>query len=129
MKTAELIHIQQKDALSEIQFLKKELQFLLKILQNCYSTKMNPDKIKLLDTYWKSFEQRITELNTIQTRIDLGEIELTYLYKNELIEPNTFLLNDPLLQAVKKVGGEVKILKESFYEFMQGCNACAHKSA
>ena len=129
MKTAEELHTQHIEVISEIEFLKKDLNFLLKILRNCYSPKVNTEKTKLLDSFWKSFECTISKLDTINKHIGSEENEIAYLYKNELIGPSTTLLEDPFISAVKRINEEVKVLKNNFYEFMQGCNECAYKSA
>ncbi len=62
-----------RDITNEANFLKKEISFLMKILTNCYSTSINVEKIKILDTYWKNFETNIVQLNVLQTEIATGK--------------------------------------------------------
>ena len=125
MKTAEELHTQHRETTSEIVFLKTEMEFLLKILRNCYSSKIVLERTKMMDSYWKVFEHTIKKLNILNSQIVEGENECGYLTKNELVGADSQLPEDPLVQVVKNVDAEIKILKASFYEFMHGCN-CVH---
>jgi len=114
---------------SETIFLKKEIEFLLKILRNCYSSSSNLEKIKLLDSYWKGFEKNIAELELVLQNTNQNENSLAYSYQNGMIEYNTYdFTNNPLIKKYKDIEKEVKLLKESFYEYMHGCNACSFKT-
>lgn len=129
MKTLEEVHHQHTDLSNEILFLKKEIDFLLKILRNCYSSSVQADKIKLMDSYWKSFEQNSEKLDLLSNRIQLEEKKNATLYKNN---PNDSLINNQkeaeLNRVIDTIKFEIKLIKESFYEFMQGCNACTLKT-
>ena len=129
MKSFEELHIHHGEVSSEVQFLKKEVEFLLKILRNCYSTSVKLEKIKLLDAYWKGFEQNIEKLNSLSEKIMHEEQGMAVLCQDGLIDFERTLFNeDNHLAKLRTIEKEVKLLKESFYEFMQGCNACALKS-
>ena len=129
MKTLDAVHHHHTALSNEILFLKKEIDFLLKILRNCYSSSVQADKIKLMDSYWKSFEQNSEKLEALNNRIQLEEKKNAVLYKNN---PNDSLVNDEKeLEFNNKIYAiqlETKLIKESFYEFMQGCNACTLKT-
>jgi hypothetical protein len=129
MKTLEAIHHRHKELSNEIFFLKKEIDFLLKILRNCYSSSVQSDKIKLMDGYWKSFDHNKEKLDHLLNRIELEEKKNASLYKNT---PDDILISDQkeseFNRIIETVQVEVKLIKESFYEFMQGCNACVLKT-
>lgn len=129
MKTLDAVHHHHTELSNEILFLKKEIDFLLKILRNCYSSSVQADKIKLMDSYWKSFDQNKEKLDHLLDRIELEEKKNTNLYKNN---PKDSLVNDQkeseFNRVIETVQFETKLIKESFYEFMHGCNACALKT-
>jgi len=129
MKSLEELHIHHGNVSSEVQFLKKEIEFLLKILRNCYSTSIKLEKIKLLDAYWKGFEQNIEKLDFLLEKVNKEESSMAVLCQDGLINLEKTLFNeDNFLAKLRAIEREVKLLKESFYEFMQGCNACALKN-
>lgn len=129
MKNLQELHNYQHEISSEIHFLKKEIEFLLKILRNCYSASANLDKIKLLDGYWKGFEQNIDGLDLLLNRIKKQEKSMAVLAQGGLIDSEeTSFKEDSLLVEFKEIDKGVKVLKESFYEFMHGCNACTLKN-
>jgi len=129
MKTLDAVHHHHTELTNEILFLKKEIDFLLKILRNCYSFLVQSDKIKLMDSYWKSFEQNSEKLDQLLNRIQLEEKKNVVLYKNN---PDDSLVNDEkesdFSSKINTIQTETKLIKESFYEFMQGCNACTLKT-
>lgn len=128
MKNLNELHIYHTEISSEILFAKKEVEFLLKILGNCYSTAINEDKLKLLDSYWKSFEQNIDKLDLLLKRIQTEEKSIAVLVQDGLLDSNaTNFKEDNCLTEFKEINSAVKILKESFYEFMHGCDACSLK--
>lgn len=129
MKNFDELHIHHKEITSDALFLKKEIEFLLKILRNCYSTSINLDKIKLLDSYWRSFEQNIDKLDLLLKRIRQEEKSMSVLYQEGSIDLESTLFGESaVLENYRNIEKEVKLLKESFYEYMHGCNACALKT-
>ena len=130
MNTVEEIHARQTNLRTDALFLKKEIEFLLNILSNCYSTSVDGEKIKRMDTYWKSFEANTRKLDLLITRIHLEEKTMTALYFDGLIKPDdVFIKQTEATECFREISSEIKQLKERFYEFMQGCNACALKTA
>lgn len=129
MKTLDTVHHHHIELSSEILFLKKEIDFLIKILKNCYSSSVQSDKIKLMDSYWKSFNHNSEKLDHLLHRIQLEEKKNAGLYKNN---PEDSLVADlkesEFSNGIKTIQNEIKLIKESFYEFMHGCNACALKT-
>jgi hypothetical protein len=129
MKTLDAIHQNHTQLSSEAVFLKKEIDFLLNILKNCYSASVNDDRIKLLDSYWKSFDQNLIDLDQLLTRVQLEEKKITSWYKNQpmnSIFPET--KGNDFNLSLSSIEFKIKTLKESFYEFMHGCSACAFKT-
>jgi hypothetical protein len=57
----------------EIEFLKKEINFFLKIMQKQYQTTFNYHKVKVLDAVWKDFELYLKELNEINFSLQTVE--------------------------------------------------------
>jgi hypothetical protein len=99
---------------SEIIFLKKEIDFLMKLLRNGYSSSVTIEKIRLLDRYWKGFEDNISRLDSLLTLINKEE--------------KTLLNIDGINKEFYTVDQGVKSLKDSFYEYMSGCCACSKKN-
>ncbi|WP_018342341.1 hypothetical protein [Cytophaga aurantiaca] len=115
---------------SNILFLKKEISFLLKILGNCYSSSIHAEQLKLQDGYWKHFEEQQIYLDTLDVTVQKEESKLINLYLEGLIHAETVMDKQGKLQAsFDACYNELKSLKESFYTFMNGCNACALKTA
>lgn len=115
---------------TDIQFLKKEIGFLLKILGNCYSSSIHAEQLKLQDGYWKHFEEQQLELDALDATVQKEESKLINLYLEGLIHEETLRDKQGKLEAAfEACYSELKSLKESFYTFMNGCNACALKTA
>ncbi len=129
MENIEVIHKHHKEIASHTLFLKNEITFLLKILKNCYSTSMNIERTKLLDSYWKRFDNGTIALDQVLSRIHKEEKSIAIHYKDVLMDTETLTLKEDQLTAkFDSIATELRLLKESFYEFMQGCNACALKT-
>jgi len=82
-----------------------------------------------MDSYWKSFDQNNENLDQLLHRIQLEEKKDAVLYKSD---PNNALVTDEkeseFAQKIQTIQTEIKLIKESFYEFMKGCNACTLKT-
>ena len=129
MKSFEGLHIRHEDVSSDVLFLKKEIEFLLKILRNCYSTSVKLEKIKLLDGYWKGFEQNIGKLDLLLERINKDENAMAVVSQDGLInEEQTHFNRDSFRVKLKAIDIDVRLLKETFYELMEGCGSCALKT-
>jgi len=130
MENIEVIHQHHKEIASHTVFLKNEISFLLKILKNCYSTSINIERTKLLDSYWKRFDNHTLALDQVLNRIHKEEKSLAIHYKDVVMDTETLQLKEnQLATKFNDIASEVRLLKESFYEFMQGCNACALKTS
>lgn len=115
---------------SDIMFLKKEIGFLLKILGNCYSSSIHDEQLKLQDGYWKQFEEQQQSLDSLDSRIQKEESRLVDLYLEGVIHAETVCTKQEQLQtSFNECYNDIKSLKESFYMYMNGCNACALKTA
>lgn len=130
MKTIAELHVDHSEIASDIKFLKKEIDFLIKLLKNCYSVSINTDKIKLLDGYWMGFEENISRLDSLLEKVYKEERELAGLYQDSLIDGEKTLFNDEdsMISEFYKINKAVKTLKESFYGYMSGCWACNFKN-
>lgn len=129
MKTLDAIHQNHTRLSSDAVFLKKEIDFLLKILKNCYSSSVNDDRIKLLDSYWKSFDHNLMAIDQLLNRVQVEENKFTSWYKNQPMDsifPET--KENEFKSKMNAIQDEIKIIKESFYTFMHGCSACAFKT-
>ena len=130
MENIEVIYQHHKEIASHTVFLKHEINFLMKILKNCYSTSINIDRTKLLDSYWKRFDSNLLALDKVLSRIHKEEKNLAIQYKDIVMDTETLHLKEnQLTTKFNTIAIEVRLLKESFYEFMQGCNACALKTS
>lgn len=115
---------------SDIMFLKKEIGFLLKILGNCYSSSIHAEQLKLQDGYWKQFEEQQMCLDSLDSIIQKEESRLVDLYLEGVIHAETVCTKQEQLQSsYEECYNDLKSLKESFYTYMNGCNACALKTA
>jgi hypothetical protein len=115
---------------SDIVFLKKEISFLLKILGNCYSASIHTEQLKLQDGYWKHFEEQQLHLDSLNATILKEESKLVNLYLEGLIYAETVNSKQEQLETTfSACYNDLKMLKESFYIFMNGCNACTLKAA
>jgi hypothetical protein len=115
---------------SDILFLKKEIGFLLKILGNCYSSSIHTQQLKLQDGYWKHFEEQQVQLDSLDKMIHKEESRLIDLYLEGLIHAETVIDKQHKIQAsFDACYSDIKSLKEAFYTFMNGCSACALKTA
>ena len=82
----------------------------------------------MLDGYWKSFETNIKKLEALEMQVKEEEKQLAALYQENLIDTEQTLFNDgSIIPEYYKIMKEVKVFKESFYEFMNGCGACSFK--
>lgn len=115
---------------SDITFLQKEISFLLKILGNCYSTSIHSEQLKLQDSYWKDFEEQKRNLDLLYAQIEKEKLILADLYLEEVINAQT--LHEKLAQLKNRFDdsyNDLRMLKELFYLFMNGCNACTLRAA
>lgn len=131
MKKATELHTDHIDLISEISFLKKEIDFLLKLLRNSYCDSLSNEKLKLLDGYWKGFEKNIQALEVLENCIKSEEKSLADLFKNDLFDREHSYVQPAAQFPVDfyKINREVKTYKESFYELMDNCNACSYKKS
>jgi hypothetical protein len=113
---------------SEILFLKKEIDFLMKLLRNGYSSTVTIEKIRLLDKYWKGFEDNIGRLDSLLFRITMEENMPSILSQNNTDENLTLSNKESFTEEFSLINNSVKALKESFYEYMSGCCACSKKN-
>jgi len=130
MSTIDILTTRCSAIKSDITFLKKEITFLLKILGNCYSTSIHAEQLRLQDSYWKNFEEQKLNLEFLYEHIEKEQLQLADLYLEDLIHAQT--VNDKLAQLQNRFDNcynDLKTLKESFYLFMNGCNACTLKAA
>lgn len=117
MKNIAELHTTHLDVLSELNFLKKEIEFLLKIVQKGYSVSANMEKVKLLDAYWIGFEKNLDKLSDLSNTISKEEKNIAALYQNNLIdEEKTLFREDGLMGQFYRIYKEVKTLKDSFYD-------------
>lgn len=130
MHTVDVLTIRCKALRSDIVFLKKEIHFLLKILGNCYSVSIHTDQLKLQDGYWKHFEEQQLQLSALNAMILKEESRLVDLYLEGIIHAETVNIKQEQLETTfSECYNDLKMLKESFYIFMNGCNACTLKAA
>src|SRR6478735_1450991 len=95
---------------SEIIFLKEEIDFLLKILRNGYSSSLKLDKIKQLDSFWNGFEQNIKELNLLFTKIQEEKPGLAADYHDRLIDSeNNYFNRNILYLEYKTINKNIRI--------------------
>ena len=128
MKTLDAIQQNHTQLFSEAVFLIKEIDFLLKILKNCYSSSVDDDRIKLLDSYWKSFDQNLIDIDQLLDRLQLEEKKCSSWYKNQHMDSVFFKTKENEFKLkMNTIQDEIKIIKESFYAFMNGCSACSFK--
>ena len=113
---------------SEIDFLIKEINFLLKLLRNGYTTSIDTDKIKLLDSYWKGFEDSIKRLHALSAKIGDIESGLGKMYEDDLSDSEKAILDEiNISNEFNKINADIKTLKEGFYKYMAGYCACCLK--
>jgi hypothetical protein len=113
---------------AEIQFLKKEISFLLKLLKNAYSISVDIEKLKLLDSYWKGFEDNIKRLDGLLGKITEDKnLAETSFKENDVAAEQMALHKKERMAEFHMIHKAAILLKESFYEYMDGCCACSFK--
>jgi hypothetical protein len=116
MKKMNDLHAEHNVLSSEIAFLKQEIKFFLKILSKSYSSSGDNKRIKLLDAYWKEFEKYRDLLEEVSTRIKNCEVQIrTSFERNGITKCQDDAECTLSLENVKK---NLRVLKESFYDFM-----------
>src|SRR6478735_925705 len=120
MSTINEAHTQHIELISEIDFMKIEINFLMKVLRNAYCTSIADNKVKTLDTYWKSFESISKQLDTILTKVRSEEKVLTGMLKEDevsidkkIVESNNSSVEESGEGLYKKLNKEIKAYKES----------------
>lgn len=129
MQNVAELPIENVELTSEINFLKKEIEFLMKLLRNGYSSSVTNEKIRLLDKYWKGFEDNIVRLDSLLISISKNENLFDVKYQgNNMEEPKTLFNIEGINKEFGQIDKAVKVLKDSFYEYMSGCCACSKKN-
>ena len=125
MRNLAELHSMHTEIVSEIEYLKNELTFLLKLINKEYSQSINSEKIKILDNYYVRFEKNIDDLAKLNKVIREEEKGLKTLYKSDLIdmEETGFKDWENADLEIRRIINEVKVLKESFYDFMLNKNS------
>lgn len=102
------------ELLSEIDFLKKEVDFLLSLLRNGYSATLNMNGIRRLDNMWKGFEENIRRMEALHGLITTRDDEQDG-------EKDHFMLDDEsIISEFYRISGAIRSVKESFYDYMTG---------
>jgi len=117
MKRIEEAHTEHTEIISEINFLKQEISFLLKLLQKAYSSSLYNDDVKILDAYWKEFERDKESLEGLQKKVQYEEQRLAARYRREGAQ--LFNENNEYVSIFKKICLDLRLLKESFYDFVE----------
>ena len=125
MRNLAELHSMHTEITSEINFLKTELTFLLKLINKEYSQSVNSHKIKILDSYYVRFEQNIEALVKLNKEIHEEESDLKTLYKSDLIDTEKTEFKDweKADFEIRRIVDEIKVLKESFYDYMLNKNS------
>lgn len=103
------------ELLSEIGFLKKEVDFLMSMLRKSYSATLTMNGIRQLDRMWKGFEENIQRMEALQGLIIVGD-------KDDLNrEKSDFSLDDEsIISEFYRISGALRSVKENFYDYMSG---------
>ena len=111
------------EIVADIQFLIKEINFLLKLLKNGYSHSIKSEKIKLLDSFWKGFEDNLVKLKDLLSKIegDTGN----YSFKSNTLGDSK---KHPAGKEFKRISSAVNAIKDNFYLYMDGCCSCSFKN-
>jgi len=116
MTNSTLTHHFSTELLSEIDFLKKEVDFLLGLLRNGYSATLNMDGIRRLDSMWKGFEENIQRMEALSGLINVPEGGA-----EQNGEKSHFMLDDEsIISEFYRISGALRSVKESFYDYMSG---------
>jgi hypothetical protein len=120
MKNIAELHTDHLELISEINFLKTELEILQKLLTKEYSHSIDNKKIKMLDSYNLVFEKNIKELKNLLTEVKKEEKNMVIFSQNKNMEPDEILLpdKDALIHNFYIINKEIRTLKESFYAFI-----------
>jgi len=116
MTNSTLTHNFSTELLSEIDFLKKEVDFLLGLLRNGYSATLNMDGIRRLDSMWKGFEENIQRMEALSGLINVPESGA-----EQNGEKSHFMLDDEsIISEFYRISGALRSVKENFYDYMSG---------
>lgn len=133
MSTINEVHSQHIELISEIEFMKTEIKFLMNVLRNAYCASIADSNVKTLDTYWKAFELISKQLDTIHSKVKTEEKVLTGMVKEDLLSIDKNIVSqqnsseDSGKGLYKKLNKEIKVYKESFYDYMIDCKECMIK--
>ncbi len=115
MTNSTLTHNFSTELLSEIDFLKKEVDFLLSLLRNGYSATLNMDGIRRLDNMWKGFEENIQRMEALSGLINTRDND------EQNREKSHFMLDDEsIISEFYRISGALRSVKENFYDYMSG---------
>jgi hypothetical protein len=127
MKKMAELHKEHTELSSEIAFLKQEIKFFLKILSKSYTSSSDNGRIKILDAYWKEFEKCRDLLEEVAKRIQNCELQIhTSFERNGIAKCQDDAECTLNLDNVKK---NLRVLKESFYDFMIKTNHAIHEKS
>jgi len=122
MKRIAELHAGHIEIISEINFLKQEISFLLKLLRKAYSTTLYQEEVKILDAYWKEFEQDKENLEALQKSVNYEEQRMAAIYRSDRV--GVFKENADYMSTFKKICSDLRLLKESFYDFVESSERC-----
>ncbi len=105
------------ELLSEIDFLKKEIDFLLDLLRGGYSATLTMEAIRRLDNMWKGFEDNIQRMEALSGLIATRNLKP----RDSGIEKNRFELDDEsIISEFYRISAALRAVKENFYDYMTG---------
>jgi len=117
MQTLLQLHKTHVDLSSEINFAITELKFLLKLVNKEYSICISNSKVKILDGYYVMFEQEVIKLLNLRDVVNKEEKDLVSLY-TETKSDCYYLSGDSVEEEYRKICSQIKIVKESFYDYI-----------
>jgi hypothetical protein len=127
MKNIKELHSQHLQLNSEIAFLKQEISFFLKLLSKAYNDTTQSPRIKLLDGYWKEFEKCRDQLESVAQRIENCEKHAKSLYAEKGI--TRCQDDEECSMGLNAITKELKVIKESFYNFIIEENKSVYEKA
>jgi hypothetical protein len=124
METLSELHQEHTSLMSEIKFFQTEVKFLLKLISKEYKNLTEPKQVKLLDSYWKEFENETQNLKRVEREITDHEKNFCAICQDNLLNlTKTGRDENGLLREYLSIRNRIRLLKESLYAYFSDAHA------
>jgi hypothetical protein len=123
MNKSSQLHQENNEMLSKSSFLKKEIDFLLKLVQKEYSHSLNSLKYHVLDSYSEMLTNASKKLNLLNSKILNNEREVDKSYHSIYEDLNYISFKEGKnAEELDRITSEIATIKGSLTEFLNTNN-------